>query len=395
MPVGDLILVTLAALAVLPVAWLALETFFALLPYPKTPTREMDPRAACAILIPAHNEEAGIAATLAHLKPELQEGDRIIVIADNCSDLTAEVGRAHNVEAIERFDPDRRGKGFALDFGLNHLASKPPEVVVLIDADTRVAPSSLDALVRAAGSLQSPVQGVFTDSPRARGPREQWSAFALTFKNLIRPLGLYRMGMPCLLTGSGMAFPWTLIQKSKLGTSNIVEDMQLGIDLALAGHAPRFCPQARFESDDAPSQTATTKRRTRWEHGHVRTLLTQAPRLFLAGLFQLRPRLIALAIELAIPPLSLLMVAQILLLTVCAIWWLTGGSVIPAAILSVGGIVAATTVLLAWWKFGRRLISPKILFLLPVYVLWKIPIYLKLILAPERRWVRTERKPTA
>lgn len=395
MTAGDLILVILASLATLPIAWLLLETAAALLPESRKKARPSVARPRCVVLVPAHNEQCGIAVTLTYLRSELKSGDRVVVIADNCTDRTAEVARQQGVEAIERTDPNRRGKGYALDFGLESLASDPPEIVVLMDADTRVGPGSLEPLVLAAKALQTPVQGVFTDAPRARSPREQWSAFALTFKNHVRPLGMHRLGLPCLLTGSGMAFPWSIIRRVELGTGNIVEDMQLGIDLAIAGHAPTFCPEARFESDDAPTEAATTQRRTRWEHGHVRTLLKQAPRLLINGLLQFRPRLIALAVELAVPPLSLLAMAQTLLMVVSIMWWLTGGSIVPATILTAGAILAASFVLFAWWKFGRELISLKTMFFLPVYVLWKVPIYFKLLLAPERNWVRTERKPSA
>jgi len=226
-----------------------------------------------------------------------------------------------------------------------------------------------------------------------RGPREQWSAFALTFKNYVRPLGLHRLGLPCLLNGSGMAFPWTIIRKVELGSGNIVEDMQLGIDLAISGHAPRFCPDARFESDDAPSVVATVARRTRWEHGHVFTAVSQAPRLVFSGIFQLRPRLIGLALELGVPPLSLLFIVEALLLAVCIIYWQAfDGSSIPALILTIGLGAGFLTIMTAWMKFGRRLISWKILCLLPVYILWKVPIYLKLVVMPQKKWVRTERK---
>jgi cellulose synthase/poly-beta-1,6-N-acetylglucosamine synthase-like glycosyltransferase len=393
MPVADLILVIVSGVVSLPLAWLTVEILFALLPIRRRSNRTSEPRPRCAILIPAHNEEFGIARTLNHLTPELCDGDRVLVIADNCTDTTAQIARQAGVEAIERDDPVLRGKGYALDFGLKHLNGEPPDVVVVIDADTRVVPGSLDPLVRAAARHNTPVQGVFTDVAAMRAPRQQWSAFALTLKNHIRPLGLHRLGLPCLLTGSGMAFPWHVIWQANLGTGNIVEDMQLGIDLALAGYPARFCPEARFHSDDAPHEEATAKRRTRWEHGHVFTLLTQAPRLFMAGLIRLRPRLIALAMELAVPPLSLLLVVQLLFMIFFAVWWQAGRSELPVAIQTAAWLACTATIGVAWWRFGRALISPRTLLLLPVYVLWKLPIYLKLLRAPQRTWERTERKP--
>ena len=395
MSIGDVILVCLAVAASIPIGVIAVETAMAFFPVANR-SRIVDARPACAILIPAHNEEAGIARTIDSLRKEMSPNDRVVVIADNCSDATAANAIHAGSEAIERHDPDRRGKGYALAYGLKHLEVKPPAVVVFIDADTRTLAGSLDALVREAAATQRPIQGVFTDSPQARrGAREQWSAFALQFKNYVRPLGLHHLTCPCLLTGSGMAFPWTVVQGIELGTGNIVEDMQLGIDLALAGHPPRFCPEARFESDDAPNIEATAKRRTRWEHGHVFTMMSQIPRLLGSGIVKCRPRLLVLALELCVPPLSLLLILNAGLLGICMGWWQLGGSIAPALILIFGLVVGIATILAAWSKFGRKLLSLKILCLLPIYVLWKVPIYLKLMVAPQKTWVRTERNPTA
>ncbi|MCE9529730.1 MAG: glycosyltransferase family 2 protein [Planctomycetes bacterium] len=388
---GDWILIGLACIAIAPVVVIFVESLMALLPRSVRQLDKTVPRPPCAILIPAHNEEQGIAATTGALRDQVRAGDRIVVIADNCSDETAQRARGAGAEAIERTDAERRGKGYALAFGLEHLAANPPEIVVLIDADTHAHPEALERVVRESARCHGPVQGVFTDAPQSRGPREQWSAFALTFKNLVRPLGLHRLGLPCLLTGSGMAFPWAVIRKAELGTGNIVEDMKLGIDLAIAGHPARFCPDARFDSSDAPNIEAAGKRRTRWEHGHMATLLSQVPRLLLAGLVRLKPRLLALACELAVPPLSLLFIGITVLVLICFAWNLSGGSPLPLWILGIGTIGGVLGILAVWGKFGRKLLSPKILFLLPIYVLWKVPIYLKLMIAPERKWIRTER----
>ncbi len=395
MALVDWILVAISAIVSIPIAVLACETVSAVWPQRGRAAVWLIPRPRCTVLMPAHNEAVAVSDAIAALRPQLHDADRLVVIADNCSDRTAATAREAGAEVIERHDLTRRGKGFALDFGLSFLEADPPAVVVLIDADTRAQLQALDFLVYDAQRLQAPIQGVFTDVPKSRGAREQWSAFALTFKNLVRPLGLYRLGLPCLLGGSGMAFPWPIIRKAELGTGNIVEDMKLGVDLALAGYPSNFCPEARFESDEAPTLEAATTRRTRWEHGHVATLLAQTPRLLLAGCRRLQPRLFTLGLELAVPPLSLLFLVHTLLLTIWAAWWLAGGSALPLIVLSAAGLVGLGTVLAAWAVFGRQLLSLKILCLLPVYVLWKLPIYLKLLIAPQRNWIRTERKPAS
>lgn len=117
-----------------------------------------------------------------------------------------------------------------------------------------------------AAATQRPQQAVYlmTALVEAAGPKQQLSAFAFLLKNWVRPPGLYRLGLPCLLTGSGMAFPWQLLQRMPLATSNIVEDMKLGLDLACAGHPLQLCPQALITSELPASSQAARKQRSRW-----------------------------------------------------------------------------------------------------------------------------------
>lgn len=61
------------------------------------------------------------------------------MVADNCTDDTARLASAAGAEVIERHDALLRGKGYALDFGVRHLAQQPPDVVIVVDADCQVA----------------------------------------------------------------------------------------------------------------------------------------------------------------------------------------------------------------------------------------------------------------
>lgn len=393
MLIGDWILLAAAAIAVVPFIVLSFEAFASLFPQRRHKLSKERPR--CAVLIPAHNEEAGITATIRNVRLQLSPGDRIVIVADNCSDATAEVARRAGAEVAERCEPDRRGKGYALEFGMNHLADDPPAVVVIVDADCELGPRALEALVRQVEATSRPAQGIYElDAPRDCDPRRRLSAFAVLIKNEVRPRGLDRMGLPCLLTGTGMAFPWSALRSVHLGSGNIVEDMKLGVDLAIAGHAPQMCPSARVASAVAPDHDSTMKQRTRWEHGHVQTLLTQVPRLVAAGIFRGRPALIGLAFELAVPPLSLLALAWLTMLTLCLVWWQAfDGSWAPSLILSVGGITAGVGIFLAWAKFARRTLPMFTLVSAPLYIVWKLPIYLKLLAGREKKWVRTARSP--
>lgn len=128
---------TLAAIALLPVLLLLVQVLMACLPARAQPLGN-NARPQVAVLVPAHDEASLIGATLASIAPQLRPGDRLLVVADNCTDDTAQLAREAGAEVVERRDARLRGKGYALDFGVRHLASQPPEVVIVVDADCQV-----------------------------------------------------------------------------------------------------------------------------------------------------------------------------------------------------------------------------------------------------------------
>jgi cellulose synthase/poly-beta-1,6-N-acetylglucosamine synthase-like glycosyltransferase len=349
------------------------------------------------VLVPAHNEELGIGRTVTTLLPQLQSGDRLVVIADNCTDRTAEVARSLGATVVERQDRERRGKGYALDRGVRDLESDPPDVVVLVDADCVVADGSLDRLVRESAATGRPMQAVYLlDEPPGAGPGQRLSAFAFRFKNQVRPLGLHHLGMPCLLTGTGMAFPWPVLRDAPLASGNIVEDMQLGLDLAVAGLPPRLCPEALVTGELPSGRGAATAQRRRWEHGHLQTLLTQAPRLVAAAIRRGRPGLLGLALELSVPPLALLFLLWAVAEAGLVCWYaFADGSPLPAIVLGSAALTTALAFLAAWAKFGRERLPLTTLLAVPLYIAWKVPIYLGFLFRRQIGWNRTERTATA
>jgi cellulose synthase/poly-beta-1,6-N-acetylglucosamine synthase-like glycosyltransferase len=395
MSVGDTLFIIVAAIVLAPIAVLALETLAALPPRRSSESPQVPTAARAVVLIPAHNEAAGIGATIRALVPELAPQDRVVVIADNCTDGTAAAARAAGAEVVVRSDAERHGKGYALEFGVRCLEGNHPDVVIVFDADCRFGRGSCRRLKDEVIRSRSPVQARYLLAETTRDPCRQLSAFAFLFKNLVRPLGLHRLRLPCLLTGTGMAFPWHMIRDVSLATDDIVEDMKLSVELAIKGHPPRFCPDACVEGAAAPHKLAVLEQRTRWEHGHVRTLLTQGPRLVCSALCGGRLHMLALALELSVPPLSLLMLIWACALAATLTWWRLGGTLAPAGVLLASGAVLVLTLLAAWARFARGLLPLRSLLLTPWYLLWKLPIYVRLLRQPQRTWVRTERAAAA
>ena len=386
------ILLLIALGLFIPVAVLFLESSAALLPRLSENQEDKTLRPSIAVLIPAHNEASVISTTLRTLIPQLKVDDRLIVIADNCSDDTAAIAREWGATVIERHDTTLRGKGYALDYGLRFLEKNPPEVVISVDADCTVHQGAIEQLAQQAKVSGRPAQATYLiEQPAKPEPKDSISALAVMVKNLVRPHGLQQLGLPCLLTGSGMAFPWSVIHQAPLASGNIVEDMQLGIDLAVAGNAPLFCSSAKITGILPQQQQAAESQRTRWEHGHLQTLFSQVPRLLKASLVQSRFDLLAIALDLCVPPLSILvmmwaaMMATGLLVSVFLGIWL------PSILLGIEGFLILTSIITAWAKFGRSNIPGKTLLAVPFYIMWKIPIYLAFLVKPQTKWIRTQR----
>lgn len=349
------------------------------------------PRPTVAILVPAHNEELGIAQTLTTLLPQLTSQDQLVVIADNCSDRTVQICRNLGVTVLERFNQQDKGKGYALDHGLQFLQANPPEVVIVFDADCYVHPGAVDKLAKLAKISGRPVQPINLLNPPAQSnPKSIISALAFLVKNLVRPSGLHRLGLPCLLT-MGTAFPWSVIAQAPLATNNLVEDMQLGIDLAIAGTSPIFCTEAKVTGVLPQKEQAASSQKIRWIHGHLQTMQTQVPRLIKAAFTQRRFELLAIALDLCVPPLSLLTIAWIIILSGGIVQVILQHELTIAILALLEGFLLFAAIIGAWAKFSRNDIPLKALLKIPFYLLWKIPIYLAFLFKPQQSWVRTER----
>jgi cellulose synthase/poly-beta-1,6-N-acetylglucosamine synthase-like glycosyltransferase len=388
----NIVLFFLAFFLLIPIAVLFIECSAAFLRGGSKTSDAEGTRPKIAVLVPAHNEASGIGATLETLIPQLAQKDSIIVIADNCSDETATIARKFGVTAIERIDSDRRGKGYALDYGLRYLEADPPEVVVIIDADCIVHQGAIERIAQRAKEIARPVQALYLmEQPAKPSPKDAVSALAFMVKNLVRPSGLEQLGLPCLLTGTGMAFPWLVIRDATLASGNIVEDMQLAFDLAISGYTTAFCSEAKVIGRLPQQKEAAKSQRTRWEHGHVQTLLTQVPRLLKASVQQKRFDLLALALELCVPPLSLLVMMWVAVLGAALLTGTLGISWIPAIFVAIEGLLILISIVGAWYKFGRADLPVLALLAVPFYLLWKIPLYLAFLVRPQTKWIRTER----
>jgi len=239
-----------------------------------------------------------------------------------------------------------------------------------------------------------PIQGLYLmQSPEGAGTRTRVAQFAWLVKNLVRPTGYLALALPCHLMGTGMAFPWACIRSAQLATGHIVEDMQLGLDLARAGEAAHFCPDVLITSFFPQTDDGIRSQRTRWEHGHLGLIVAEAPRLLLSGLRNANVGAIALALDLMVPPLALFVMLAVLNVILDGAFVLLGGRSAPLALASATLALLGISVLLAWVRYGQHIISLYDLASAPVYALRKVPIYIGFLLSRQLDWVRSKRDP--
>mgnify|MGYP000854593139 FL=1 len=352
---------------------------------PKPPT--------VAVLVPAHNESTHVLPTIANLQAQMRPGDRLLVVADNCQDDTAELARAAGAEVIERSHAQLRGKGYALAFGVDHLRANPPDVVLVVDADCTLSDGALAQIAADCHHSGHPVQmlDLMHTSPGA-SLKLRVMEFAMVMKNQVRPRGSFRLGRACHLMGTGMALPWPLAEHAQLATGHVAEDMKLGVEMAKAGRAPRFLETVQVSSAFVTDSSVARVQKSRWEHGHLATMTEELPSLLKAALRQRDPALIVMALDLMIPPVALyFMVLSSLTLALLALAavWPTAAAAAGWATLS--ALVFGLSIFVAWLRFGRHLLTARELLTAPLYAIWKLPVYLAYAMKKRSGWVRTER----
>jgi cellulose synthase/poly-beta-1,6-N-acetylglucosamine synthase-like glycosyltransferase len=346
-------------------------------------------RPSIVVLVPAHNEGSGLLPTIDDIMAQLDDGDRLLVVADNCTDDTAAIARAAGAEVVERNDLAKIGKGYALDFGVSYLKDNTPEVVIVIDADCRLEEGAINALAMTCGSSERPVQALYlmTASDKAT---HRVAEFAWRIKNQLRPSGLATLGLPCQLAGSGMAFPRALIGAANLATGHLAEDLDLGLQFARSGHAPLFCRTAVVTSEFPSSGEAAAVQRQRWEHGHLAVIVTKSLPLIWAGIRTGNCELVALSLDAAVPPLILLGLLIALTFALSLLAALVGGAVVPLILNGVVLLAFGIGIVLAWTQAGRDLLSLTTLISIMPYVGRKFGVYAHAF-SSNKKWVRTDR----
>ncbi len=376
------------------------------------------------VLIPAHNEEQVIGKTLASFSQQAypEHLREVLVIADNCTDTTAELSRLHGATVWERNNLSERGKGYALAWACSRLLAERPdaEAIVIVDADTWAAPDFLATIARRlrqeALGQNKPVaeamvalQGRYGVLNQADGWRAALTAAAFELFNHVRLLGAEHLGLAVNLKGNGMAFTRAVTAAVPWEGRSITEDVDYGLNLLMAGVTIHYAYDAEVLAEMPVTGKQAASQRARWEGGRFKLLRERALPLLKQAIRKRDIRLADAALGLIIPPLaelSSLVALGIIGGTACLFSprFMAPGAVtnsiqqvglwilLPAAAAAVGLTIY---VLVGLRVAGAKKEAYAALLRAPFYIAWKFALYI--IMRFQRRkgssdeWVRTAR----
>jgi len=277
----------------------------------------LTPEKTFAIVIPAHNEEKVIGQLIENLQVlnyprELYD---IYVIADNCTDQTAQIARNGGAIVYERYNLQQRGKGYAIEWMFNKLfrLNRHYDGVVVFDADNLVHPNFLLEMNNRLLKGEKVIQGYLD----AKNPHDTWisGTFAISFwvVNHIWHLAKYNLGLSCVLGGTGMCISTDILKKFGWGATCLTEDMEFTIKVLLKGIPTTWAHDAIVYDEKPLTFKQAWHQRKRWSQGHFDVASRYIPRLLVEGIRQRDIRILDGIMHLLQPHFLLLSTAFVIL----------------------------------------------------------------------------------
>jgi cellulose synthase/poly-beta-1,6-N-acetylglucosamine synthase-like glycosyltransferase len=342
-------------------------------------------------LVPAHNEELLLKPCLRSLQGIAYPVERmqVVVIADNCTDATATVAESAGAICLVRNDVAHRGKPWAIAWALERLQLADYDAVVVVDADSIVAPDFAAKLARSAPLTGKVLQPYIDVSNREDNSLTRMAAILSAVRFRIINEMKARAGLNVPL-GNGLCIGTQVLAEHGWRAFSICEDWELYAILTIGGVHIEAAPAARIGSQEARSLRQSSSQRQRWTAGKHAVLLRYVGGLLSSPRLSLHQRLDALA-ELSAPGpavqlgMAFTLIALASLLKLPGAAWLTAVLLIP--IVRIGSYTIAAILM-----DGEPLRAALSFVYLPVYTIWRMAIQIRsLMITGDSAWVRTER----
>ena len=235
-------------------------------------------------IIPAHNEEKVVSNLIESLKNQTYDKDLydIYVIADNCTDNTANVARRAGAIVLERFDPAHKTKGYALQWFLKQKIEENADydAFFVFDADNIVDKDFIVNMNKKLCQGEDVVQG-YRD---IKNPTDNWitAGYALFYWTMHRlyHLARYNVGLSTLLNGTGFMVRFDVVKPEGWQTETLTEDIEFSLKRIIKGKKLGWAIDAIVYDEQPTSFKQSWSQRSRWTVGHMQCMKRYTGELF-------------------------------------------------------------------------------------------------------------------
>lgn len=339
------------------------------------------------VVVPAYNEERVIAAGLEAIMADRRPADLVLVVADRCTDRTAEIAWSCGALVLERGPGEPPGRAAARQAGLEHARSLEWDVVVMLDADSVIEPGFFAACERALGAGVQAVQAR-SESSRGGSLTAEASLAAFTLQGITIPRGRDRLGVSVRLRGTGMAIRRELALRHRF-RAPASEDLFFTLDLLLEGVRCRHVDSARLRSLGASTWEVFGGQKVRYEAGRLAAARAYVPRLLRRAIEHRDATCLEAAWFLISPPFA---VGALSLLAAGCLTTIAGASTLTA-VFAAGFALLVIALLTGLIQARAGVRTWLALLIAPWYLVWKTAIQLRALISILRR--EDYYKPTA
>ena len=235
-------------------------------------------------IIPAHNEEMVVSNLIESLKNQTYDKNLydIYVIADNCTDNTANVARRAGAIVLERFDPVHKTKGYALQWFLKQKIEENADydAFFVFDADNIVDKDFIVNMNKKLCQGEDVVQG-YRD---IKNPTDNWitAGYALFYWTMHRlyHLARYNVGLSTLLNGTGFMVRFDVVKPNGWQTETLTEDIEFSLKRIIKGQKLGWATDAIVYDEQPTSFKQSWSQRSRWTVGHMQCMKRYTGELF-------------------------------------------------------------------------------------------------------------------
>ncbi len=354
-----------------------------------------------AVLICARNERAVIGDLLSSLRAQTYDPSRlhVFVLADNCTDDTADIARSAGAAVYERFNRSRVGKGYALSCLMEHLQQDYPggfDGYFVFDADNILSPDYVEQMNRTFSSGFD----VVTSYRNSKNYGDNWlsAGSGLWYLRESRYLNhaRHRLGTSCAVGGTGFLFSRAVAEETgPWPFHSLIEDIEFSVDQITNGRRIAFCPEAVLYDEQPSDFRQSWRQRSRWCKGALQVFTRYGGALVRGAL---RGSFACFDMAMSTMPAYLLSAAAVVCNVALAVYGAIVGDDLTIALASVGQMALqmyATMFLIGAlttateWKLIRTTAAKKILyaFTFPLFMFTYVPIAVSVL------FCRTEWKP--